>query len=470
MLRILLIFLIYIIGVQASADAPVLPVFSGAEGFGTRTTGGRGGIVCKVTNLNDSGTGSLRDCIDNPQPRIIIFTTGGIIRLESNLSIRHPYLTIFGQTAPGDGIVVTGTPTIQQALVTIATHDVVVQHLRFRTSLGGEPDCCSHALTIAPAENNDPLANIVLDHCSFSGGTTGIIACTNDTHDTTLSYNIIGPGHKQAVKEKEDDGNQGIFFDSPGTHAISLHHNLVIHSQSSNPSFKTGNGIIDIVNNLIYNWGQSGVEIISQHGKMQVNLIHNLYVMGKDSQREAPELAARNAGEDYQLFLEENLSIRDSEQPEPLPVNFNLLGWPTANWESNERFPAPPITTFKAQTLLDKILPTVGAILPRRDATDLAAVEDTRKQQGNIPPCPTPPECPVNTAAPSVYASGSSATDKDDDGIPDTWEQANTLDPDKPDATEDHNVNGYSNIEEWVFSLTPSTALAQHHQKAKAAN
>lgn len=469
MLKVLLIFLVCAVSIQASADPPVLPVFKGAEGFGTRTSGGRNGIVCKVTNLNDSGAGSLRDCIDNPKPRIIIFTTGGIIHLESNLTIRHPYLSIFGQTAPGDGILITGIPAIQQALMTVATHDVVVQHLRFRTSLDAAPDCCSHVLTIAQADTHDNLANIVLDHCSFSGGIAGIIASTDNATDITLSYNIIGPGRKQAVKDAKESGNQGVFFKAAGAHAISLHHNLILHSQDSNPGLHTGNGIVDIVNNLIYNWERSGAEISSQAGNMQANLIHNLYIMGKDSQREVPELTAQNAGKDYQLFLEENLSIRDPEQPEPLPFNFSLLGWPTADWESNERFPAPPITTFKAPTLLDKLLPSVGATLPHRDALDRTAVNDTRKQQGNIPLCPGLPYCPTASAT-TTYASGSPTPDKDDDGIPDTWEQANTLDPEKPDATEDRNVNGYSNIEEWIFNLTPSTTLAQHHQKAKAAN
>lgn len=468
-LRILLVFLICTLGVNANADTLKLPVFPGAEGFGMYTSGGRAGIVCKVTNLNDSGSGSLRDCTDNPKSRIIIFTIGGVIRLESNLTISHPYMSIFGQTAPGDGIVITGKPAIKQALVTIATHDISIQHLRFRTSLGGEPECCSYPLTIASSDNHDQLTNIILDHCSFSGGTTGIIACLNNTDNITISHSIIGPG-LQHDTEKDIDHNQGVVFSSPGIHSLSLHHNLIIHSQGNNPSINTGAGVVDIVNNLIYNWGKNGTDITSKHGNIQANLVHNLYIMGKDSSRDAPELTARNANKHYQIFPEENLSIRDPEQPEPLPINFSLLGWPTPDWEANKRFPAPGITTFKSPTLLEKVLPTVGAILPSRDATDRHAIEDVKTQQGTIPPCPTPPECPVNSAFPSAYANGSPEPDKDDDGIPDAWEQANTLNPDKPDATEDRNVNGYTNIEEWIFSLTPTTTLAQHAQKTKAAN
>lgn len=463
--RVLFSFLIGTTSVQA------LPVFPGAEGFGTQTSGGRGGTVCKVTNVNDDGEGSLRHCIDSPDPRIVIFSVGGIIRLESNLTIQHPYISIFGQTAPNNGILITGVAGIQQALLTIATHDVVIQHLRIHPNLGNATDCCSHALTLSKASTIETTANIVIDHCTLSGGSAGIIANTDDIHQATFSHNILGPGRSYTLNKTDaDTGYTGLLFNSAKTHSLSLHHNLIAHNQSDNPGINTGTGVIDIVNNLVYNWEQNGANLISEHGKMQINLVHNLYIMGKNSNRAAPELAANNAGKDYQLFLEENLSIRDPEQAEPLPINLGLIGWPTTDWEANERFPAPPITTFKSPTLPKKILPSVGATLPHRDAIDKNLISEAREQQGSIPLCPSPPDCTTSHAnhSPTDYASGSSLPDKDNDGIPDAWEETHSLLPDKEDAAQDFNVNGYTNIEEWIFSLTPSDNKQIAQQKTKS--
>lgn len=463
MIRILLLYLICTTCAQA---LPILPVFPGAEGFGTRTDGGRGGIVCKVTNLNDSGSGSLRDCLEKAEPRIIIFDTGGIIRLESNLTITQPHAAIFGQTAPGDGIMITGTPAIKQALVTIATHDVLIQHIRFRTAPSDADDCCHAAMAIVGAAgktSGKQTYNVVLDHCSFSSASGRLLFSQHDGHDITISNSILGPTLYPSTGTLPDPDNRGAMFGSQGSHSISLHHNLIVHSQTQNPGFMTGKGVVDIVNNLVYNWAEAGTVISSELGNIQANLIHNLYIRGADSDPSTPEINAHEAGRNYQLFLEENLSIRDPEQPEPLPVNFGLKDWPNNNWESSTRFTAPPITTFKSPTLRQKLLPGVGATLPKRDAIDARAVQDTLQTSGNIPQqCPmTPDKQPANTCQTGiehwqVYAAGIPAPDRDDDGLPDSWEEQKGLDPDQPDATADKNVDGYTNIEEWIFSLTPT--------------
>lgn len=463
MLRVLLL---YLICTTCALALPTLPAFPGAEGFGTRTSGGRGGVVCQVTNLNDAGSGSLRDCIEKTGPRIITFSTGGIIRLESNLIITNPYVSIFGQTAPGDGIMLTGAPGSEPALFTIATHDVVIQHLRFRSTPGDKANCCHAVVAIAGAKGQSSgkqTYNVVLDHCSFSAGSGQIIFSQHDAHDITISNSILGPS-LYTDAETTDPDQRGVFFGSQGSHSISLHHNLIVHSQANNPGINIGKGVVDIVNNLVYNWAEYGADIHSELGKIQANLVHNLYIRGQDSNQEIAEITAHNAGKDYQLFLEENLSIRDPDQPEPLPVNFTLKGWPTTNWESSTRFTAPPITTFKSHTLPEKLLPSAGAILPKRDPIDAQAIQDIKKNSGNIPrQCPTTTDknpttlCQASEKAWPVYTEGTPATDGDEDGIPDTWEQDKGLDPEQPDATTDKNVDGYTNIEEWIFSLTPAT-------------
>ncbi|MEO2015500.1 MAG: Ig-like domain-containing protein [Fuerstiella sp.] len=113
--------------VVAPAEPVELPAFPGTEGFGTDTIGGRGGVVIKVTNTNDSGPGSLRHALENVSgPRIVVFDTGGLITLSDSIKIRDPFVTIAGQTAPGDGIAIRSAPLI------VATHDVIIRYVRFR--------------------------------------------------------------------------------------------------------------------------------------------------------------------------------------------------------------------------------------------------------------------------------------------------------------------------------------------------
>src|SRR3990172_4939646 len=132
-----------------------IPAFPGAEGFGSTTPGGRGGKVLFVTNLDDSGPGSLRAACEAEGPRIVIFRVAGVIPLKKPIVVEHPFLTLAGQSAPGDGI------CLRNYAFGIATHDVVVRYLRCRTGDEGGPqeDCL---------DLNHGARNVVLDHCSAS--------------------------------------------------------------------------------------------------------------------------------------------------------------------------------------------------------------------------------------------------------------------------------------------------------------
>ena len=461
MLRILLILFGCL---TATAQVCALPVFPQAEGFGIETTGGRGGVVCKVTNLDDSGKGSLRDCVEMDQPRIVVFATGGTIKLKTNLTISHPFISIFGQTASGDGIMITGDPNIGREPFTIATHDVVVQHVRFRAGAADTSNCCRDALSIKGAEGKSDgkqTYNIVLDHCSFSWGTNTIVSTWFDANNITISHSIIGPSLYNG-SDSEGPTSQGVLLGTTGAHSISFHHNLLVHSQADNPRVQTSDGVVDIVNNVIYNWGINATEIASDSGDMQVNLVQNLYIMGANSAQGVEEIIARNHKK-TRLYLEENLSVRETGQPEPLPVGLNFTGWAKdSEWEQPERFPAPAVSTFKAQVLANKVLNNVGATLPKQDHIDSKAIKDVKEHTGFIPHCVAANDkawimsCEKNAGGWPNYSQGMPSPDRDDDGIPDTWEASNGMNPDKADSTKDYNANGYMNIEEWVFSLTPT--------------
>jgi len=124
-----LAFLIFTTSVNSQAS---IPAFPGAEGFGANTPGGRGGQVIKVTNLNDSGAGSLRACATASGSRICVFTVGGTIVLNSTIEVINPYLTVAGQTAPGGGITIKSIDDQTEAAFKIKTHDVIVRYMRFR--------------------------------------------------------------------------------------------------------------------------------------------------------------------------------------------------------------------------------------------------------------------------------------------------------------------------------------------------
>lgn len=457
MLRFLLIFLL------CTVNAYALPVFPGAEGFGTNTSGGRGGIVCQVTNLNDEGAGSLRACIEEAGPRLIIFRQGGTIRLHSPLIITNPYISIFGQTASGSGIMLTGNDVLSDELLTITTHDVVIQHLRLRQSLTDKPACCHNVIGIKGVEgesDGSQVHDIVLDHCSVSGATGNAIALEYDTNTLTISNSILGPGIVTASKEASIEG-KGITIDGEGSHSISLHHNLIVDSQEQNPGLQIAKGVADIVNNVVYNWVKKGAEIRSDNGEAQLNMVHNLYIMGPDSTPDTPEIIASHTGKNYQLFLEENLSIRDAEQPEPLPVNLGLEGWPDNSWEASSRFESPLVDTVKSNTVRKKLLAMVGANLPKRDFIDKNLVQQVKHYQDRLAYCSSlnpkgdKLQCDQYVSQLPDYTAGKPLADKDNDGMPDEWEKKNNLNPEQDDALQDSNINGYSNIEEWIFSLTP---------------
>ena len=143
-----------------------MKAFPGAEGFGTDTSGGRGGQVCAVTNLNDSGAGSLRACVEMPGPRFVVFRTGGTILLQDRIAVTQPFITIAGQTAPGGGITLRMAPATgsDKGTMLVATHDVVIRYMRFRPGDGGAAGDSDDAMMIYEPGVHD----VVVDHCSFS--------------------------------------------------------------------------------------------------------------------------------------------------------------------------------------------------------------------------------------------------------------------------------------------------------------
>jgi pectate lyase len=245
---------------QATALAPAGPVaFPGALGWAAKTAGGRGGAMVRVTNLNAEGPGSFRAAVETKGPRIIVFEVGGVIDLGAKtLTVREPFVTIAGQTAPSPGI------TLIRGGMDLATHDVVVQHIRVRPGMAGGsyrkgPDFDS-------ISTQGGAYNIIVDHCSLTWGTDENLSASGNrftgptvgdwrkgaSHDITFSNNIIAESLAVATHAKGEHSKGSLIHDNATN--ILIVGNVYAHNMERNPLFKGGvRGAV--VNNLIYNPG-----------------------------------------------------------------------------------------------------------------------------------------------------------------------------------------------------------------------
>jgi len=274
------------------APGGAVVAFPGAEGGGAVSVGGRGGVVYEVTNLDDSGTGSLRACIAARGPRTCVFRVAGTIYVSSELTVLNPYLTIAGQTAPGGGVQLVGASNrpSNMALMRVRAHDVVVRNLRFRqNSVPGDLESGGSG-SFGIGDNDERSYNSIFDHISATyacGKQFSIWSGGNGPHNVTMQWSILGypvgcAGGDGGANTALVGADSRIYTEYQTD--IDWHHSLFFSSMKRLPLFKSKSG--RIVNNIIYNWGINGVQI---GGGAYVDVIGNHWMqgpMGPGSERE----------------------------------------------------------------------------------------------------------------------------------------------------------------------------------------
>lgn len=424
---------------EQNPDPDNLVAFPSAEGFGAYTTGGRGGDVYIVTNLNDSGAGSLREGISKPN-RIIVFEVSGIIELKSKLELSQPNITIAGQTSP-QGITITDQP------VNIMTDNIIMRHLRIR--LGDRKKLEVDALEIRHPKKY-VLNNIILDHITTSWGVDETLSISY-ADSVTVQWSIVSEALNEAGHVKGAHGYGSLFRGQEGEQ-VSVHHNLYAHNGGRNP--RPGNYtsrkddpvgyFFDFRNNVVYNWSDSEAgNNEDQDSITTYNFIGNYYKSGPQSNKN------NNAFKDNALHVKsywEGNAMNGSIPRDQYSIVSGKGPGTNTYTKSTVEFPFAYITTDSADAAYDSVLASAGAF--PRDAIDDRVVKSVINKTGKI----INSQNEVVSNWPQVQAVKSKVltfgrTDSNRNGIADWWETENNV------KNGDHNQvmrSGYTAIEEYV--------------------
>ncbi len=466
-----------------------IPAFPGAEGAGAFTTGGRGGEVFTVTNLNASGPGSLADAVSGPD-RIVVFAVSGIIDLAregkgGHLVVAYPSITIAGQTAPGEGICLRG------GSLDIHAGNVIVRHLRSRRGYVAEGDM-GDAITVKPmatGEKKDAggrtpaafekirikkiargkqvsafsdLDHILIDHCSTSWATDENLTVTHAGF-STVSWCIAAEGldyaNPRQTPPRHSEG--GLWGSAAPDGRATLHHVLYAHNRLRNPRTTAGDEIppvLTLYNNVVYNWSEYATHTGSQ--RVNVQWLANTYLPGPDTPSairatgfsfhgdpRARVFALGNVFDGAPAATADNrLAVAYAPKLSQLTLAQKAAMIATAP------FTELPPQLASADLALVAVLADTGATLPARDTADARLVASVRTRTGRViekesdlAPADRWPD----------YRSLLPLADSDHDGLPDFWETQFDLDPRDPADSKKISASGYAHIEHYLNNTDP---------------
>lgn len=429
--------------------SPKLPsgkqrAFPSAEGFGAAAIGGRWGKIIYVTNLNETGEGSLRACIEATGPRNCVFRTGGTITLNSGpLVIIDPYITIAGETSPGGGIAIRNGPTQVRPSIEVRTHDVIMRHLRLRPGPHRVPGCCSGALGLYTLEAHD----IMLDHISASWGSDETVDSENASN-FTWQWGILGEPLLRGGPNKHNRARNMLLTKSGD---LTVHHSLFAQGIMRNPQIDLmrPGAVADVVNNVMHSrrW-QYVVLFEDRRTHVRGNVVGNYKTAGENLDDDhLVFLWTYPEGNGYSIFVSDNYD--ETYRPDPSDPEFMVMPESQRASIVARRFPAPPVRTTSPGQAYDEVLANAGATKPIRDSVDARLVEEVVNRTGNI--------LRGNPSAVGGWpqlAPGTPYSDGDGDGIEDGWETRHGLDPHAAaDGSRDRNGDGWTNFEEFTHEL-----------------
>ncbi|MEW6355381.1 MAG: pectate lyase [Planctomycetota bacterium] len=449
---LLISFISAFLSFSAADETSKVPAFPGAEGFGASALGGRGGRVVEVTTLANDGPGSLRQACYAEGPRIVVFRIGGLIELQTDIKISNPFLTIAGQSAPGDGI------CLKSGTLRVCTHDVVIRFIRAR--VGDGPSGVSPENRDALKIEGSDVHNIMVDHCSFSWAIDENVSTWATPHDITIQWCIVAEGLLWSLHPKSHAAkgkvphSMGLLI-GRSTNRVTIHHCLMAHNNMRNPLLQIDSvqspSDLDCRNNVVYNFGTCASVAA---GNIRLNYMGNYLKRGTNSTSEkelAIDLDRKGSGGCPQVFLAGNIGPNNLDgRDDNWKMVWDMKTLGEGKVRVKEPFPFPGATTEDAHASYEAVLLSAGATRPVRDAVDARIVKDVREGTGRI----------INSTSEvggwPEYRSAAPLPDSDHDGIPDEWETAHGLNPNDPsDGPKDKDGDGYTNVEEFLNETQP---------------
>jgi pectate lyase len=422
-----------------TSTSHAVPVIPGAAGYGIETPAGRGGSVYRVTNLNASGAGSLKACIDGTSARTCVFEVSGTIRLSSDLIIRNNKITIAGQTAPSPGILIRG------ASLRIQASDVLVQHLRVRPGDDTNgPDPSNRDALKIEGTSSKPVRNVIIDHCSFSWAIDETVSVWGPHDNITFSNNIFSEALHQSLHPNGAHGF-GVILGPHSGSSITMVGNLFAHMVERNPLARTSELVF--VNNVVYDRGTIDLDIQAQNAAtVKSTVVHNLFIRGPSYSRDTSPIkihtdGAMRVGTSSRIFQGGNKHINYGSQMLSTTgsVYSGLImtsSYPV--WNSNM---SPQHNSN--DEVYNRVLAYAGARPKDRDSVDKRIVAQVKARSGRIINC--------------VADNGTSrCRNRHAGSYP--WISQNRRTLSLPSSQNKLASNGYTNLENWLHSLDQQIA------------
>lgn len=466
-----------------------IPAFPGAEGGGEFTTGGRGGKVYVVTSLADSGPGTLRWACEQVGPRIVVFNVAGIIHLKSPIIVKAPYISIEGQSAPGDGICVAGRS------FWVNTHDVIIRYMRFRRGITNVNDRDD-------ALGGNPVGNVIVDHTSCSWGLDENFSMYRHMYNNLVDPTEIKEGTvnitiQNCISSEGLDTYNHAFGSTMGGENCTLVRNLWADNTARNPSIGW-NGVFNFVNNVIFNWGHRSVD--GGDYTALYNIINNYYKPGPATESGPvhyrilkPESGRSKLP--YKVFgrcyVHGNIMVGNDSVTknnwdggvQMAGIKIDLMTFDSAKkyfpyMKVNHPFPMAPVKIMPTEEAYQYVLAHAGATLPHRDPVDIRIIKQVRTgkidyirhfdydtmyqfKYRRLPRDSYKEGIITNVDEVGGYPAynGTPWKDSDHDGIPDKWEIRFGLNPHDPSDATKLDKNGYTYIEDYLNGVDPKKKI-----------